>query len=154
MPAFVPRTLAQGLQRCPSMSSDKPTAVIVDDDREYREAVGDLLREEGYPAVTAGTLDEARAAIRAAKRSVVLLDLELVGERGDELLEEFLGRVSAPPTIVVSGEIDGKERARRYGRRFVSKPSLRRLLDEVAYASTRANDNAVSARASLRPSHT
>ena len=109
--------------------------MIVDDDREYREAVGDLLRDEGYRAVTVGTLDEARNAIRLARPAVLLLDLELLGERGDDLLEELDGRKSAPATIVVSGEIDGRRRARRYGRAFVAKPAIHDLLAQVAAAA-------------------
>ena len=117
------------------MNAKARTAVIVDDDREYREAVSELLRDEGYRAVTAGTLDEARDAIRVARPHVVLLDLELVGERGDDLLDELDGRASAPATVVVSGEIDGRRRARRYGRPFVAKPAIADLLEKVEAAA-------------------
>jgi two-component system OmpR family response regulator len=56
--------------------------LIVEDDREVREAVADYLASHGYACAQAGDGKAMRAALAEAMPDVVLLDLRLPGEDG------------------------------------------------------------------------
>jgi two-component system phosphate regulon response regulator OmpR len=56
--------------------------LIVDDDRDVRESMGEYLQGHGYEVALAADGTEMRAALAAAAPDVVLLDLKLPGEDG------------------------------------------------------------------------
>lgn len=56
--------------------------LIVDDDRDVRESMGEYLSGHGYEVVLAENGEALRRAFAAAKPDVVLLDLNLPGEDG------------------------------------------------------------------------
>jgi len=56
--------------------------LIVEDDREIREAVADYLASHGYKCAQAGDGKAMRAALAEAAPDLVLLDLRLPGEDG------------------------------------------------------------------------
>ena len=56
--------------------------LIVDDDRDVRESMGEYLQGHGYEVALAADGTEMRAALVAAAPDVVLLDLKLPGEDG------------------------------------------------------------------------
>jgi two-component system phosphate regulon response regulator OmpR len=56
--------------------------LIVEDDREVREAVADYLDSHGFSCVQAGDGKAMRAALAEAVPDLVLLDLRLPGEDG------------------------------------------------------------------------
>jgi DNA-binding NtrC family response regulator len=55
----------------------QPTALIVDDDANFRESLELLVRREDFATRTAGSLAEARAKLAASPADVLLLDLTL-----------------------------------------------------------------------------
>lgn len=116
------------------MSRDnRREALVVEDDPTMRETLKDVLHEEGYAATGVGTVDDARRHLTTGARPhVVLLDLELDGAPGDVLLDELSRRSTAPPTVVVSGDVEARDIARRFGVACVTKPSgITRLTDEI-----------------------
>jgi DNA-binding response OmpR family regulator len=79
--------------------------LLVDDDRDIREAVIDLLQEAGYQA--RGVADGAAALelLRTNKPSLMLTDFKLEDMDGRELrrrVRELLG-ASAPPFALLTG---------------------------------------------------
>jgi CheY-like chemotaxis protein len=78
--------------------------LVVDDDEAIRDVVAEVLREEGYEVECAENGEQALAAMRAARPSVVLLDLMMPVMSGWELLEHVQAdRDLAPiPIVVVS----------------------------------------------------
>jgi len=56
--------------------------LIVEDDREIREAVADYLDGHGYACAQAGDGKAMRAALAESVPDLVLLDLRLPGEDG------------------------------------------------------------------------
>jgi DNA-binding response OmpR family regulator len=56
--------------------------LVVDDDPEVRDTIGDYLGTHGYEVALAGNGTQMRAAIAASAPHVVLLDLNLPGEDG------------------------------------------------------------------------
>jgi two-component system phosphate regulon response regulator OmpR len=56
--------------------------LIVDDDRDVRESMGEYLQGHGYEVALAADGTQMRAALAVAAPDVVLLDLKLPGEDG------------------------------------------------------------------------
>jgi CheY-like chemotaxis protein len=80
------------------------TILVVDDERDIRDAISELLEDEGYEVEEAGDGAEALNKARVCHPAVVLLDLMMPGmngwefrarQRGDPELKEI-------PVIVVS----------------------------------------------------
>jgi CheY-like chemotaxis protein len=91
------------------------SVLVVDDENDIREAVAELLAEEGYQVLGAGDGAEALRKARAFHPSVVLLDLMMPGMNGWEFCAERkrdpeLERI---PVIVLSalGRVPGIDAA-------------------------------------------
>ena len=86
--------------------------LVVEDDQSLRLLYRVNLELEQFNVREAATIDAARTAVDEGRPDVVLLDMHLEGQAGDELLEEL--RALGIPVVVVtcSGEIDQyRERA-------------------------------------------
>ena len=57
--------------------------LIVDDERDIRELVADILGDEGFKTRTAANADEALAAINAEEPALMILDIWLKDSRMD-----------------------------------------------------------------------
>ncbi|MDE1896049.1 MAG: sigma-54-dependent Fis family transcriptional regulator, partial [Rhodospirillales bacterium] len=79
--------------------------LIVDDEPDIRLLVEAILKDEGYEARSAGSSDEALAAYRARRPSLVLLDVWLQGSKldGIGILDVLHQEVPRVPVIMVSG---------------------------------------------------
>jgi CheY-like chemotaxis protein len=70
--------------------------LLVDDDEDLRDSIGDLLRQKGYVVETAEDGSAALATLaRTAAPCIVLLDLVMPGMDG----WKFLAVVQADPTM-------------------------------------------------------
>jgi CheY-like chemotaxis protein len=87
--------------------------LVVDDDVDIRESIGEVLEESGYSVALAANGREALAALEAAPPSAVLLDLMMPVMDGWELMDELRrsGRHAALPVIVVSADANVKDKA-------------------------------------------
>jgi two-component system nitrogen regulation response regulator NtrX len=79
--------------------------LIVDDEPDIRMLIDGILRDEGYDVRGAGNADEAIAAFRARRPSLVILDVWLQGSRLDGLglLEAFHSEEPQVPAVMISG---------------------------------------------------
>lgn len=68
-----------------------PSVLVVDDDTEMRALVLEVLRNEGYEAVEARNGAEAVQAFRGRKFDLILMDKNLPGPSGLDLLPGLLG---------------------------------------------------------------
>lgn len=107
------------------------SVLVVDDERDIREAVSEVLADEGYEVLGAGDGAEALSKLRAFHPSVVLLDLMMPGMNGWEFREaqRHDPEVSKIPVIVLSalGRAAGIDAAG-----FIQKPfGLDELLTAV-----------------------
>jgi DNA-binding response OmpR family regulator len=66
--------------------------LVVEDDRNLRDALAETLEDEGHDVRRAATLAEARAALKDASPDVLVLDLMLP----DETARPCAPRSSAP----------------------------------------------------------
>ncbi len=67
-----------------------PSVLVVDDDAEMRALLSDVLRNEGYEAGEAKDGAEAVLALRAREFDVILMDKNMPGPSGLDLLPGFL----------------------------------------------------------------
>lgn len=111
--------------------------LIVEDEREIRDGLLEVLRSEGYEATAAESLADARRELPRASFDLVLLDLRLPDGSGLDLLAE-LREPGAPSVIVVTAfpEVQTAVRALKLGAYdYVNKPFD---LDEILLAVSRA----------------
>ena len=78
------------------MNDATPRALIVDDDRSFQHGLAEVVEREGFKALTAGDLAEARAELAQGLPDAVLIDLNLPDGSGMELLDEFVWEPGLP----------------------------------------------------------
>lgn len=107
------------------------SVLVVDDESDIRDAVAEVLADEGYVVHGAGDGAEALRKARAVRPSVVLLDLMMPGMNGWEFRAAQKGDpdIQHIPVIVLSalGRVSGMDAAD-----YIQKPfDLERLLSAV-----------------------
>src|SRR5262249_20555807 len=114
--------------------------LLVEDDRDCREVLQELLEQEGYSVVSTASAEEARAALADLRPAMVLLDLRLSEDDGRSVLRHLRGlpALAETPVYIISGASEvaalstGTGLERIAG--FFEKPlQLRKLLDTVAW---------------------
>ena len=113
--------------------------LIVDDERDIRELLKEILEDEGYEVSVAENGESARLARRARRPDLVLLDIWMPDVDGISLLKEWSDeRGPATPVIMMSGHgtVETAVEATRLGAYdFIEKPlSMARLLVTIARA--------------------
>ena len=88
----------------------KARVLIIDDECEFATTLTERLRLRGYEARGAFTADEAIAAVGKVAPDVVLLDLNLPGVRGVELLMTLRRLLPHGEIILLSGHLDLAEK--------------------------------------------
>ena len=105
--------------------SRRPRILIVDDDPLIQDSLVRLIKAQDYEAVAAGNGRQALDAVDRMQFDVILLDLNMPGIGGVDVLAELSKRGVATPVIVVSGDnaIDSAVIALRQGAAdFIRKP--------------------------------
>jgi DNA-binding response OmpR family regulator len=91
------------------------SVLVVDDETDIREAVAELLADEGYQVLDAADGEEALRKARAFHPDVVLLDLMMPGMNGWEFCAQRKGdpELASIPVIVLSalGRVQGIDAA-------------------------------------------
>jgi len=128
----------------------RPLLLLVDDDAAFRTVMAAELSRSGYDVRTAASGEEALAVCAQAEPQVILLDLQMPGISGLEVLKSLRDR-HAPGEVVMltgHGSIDTAIEAIRIGAfDYVSKPCP---LDELEIRIQRALERrALKDRASL-----
>ena len=84
----------------------KARVLLVDDEREFAATLTERLSLRGYEASAAFTAEEAINAVAASTPDVILLDLNLPGVRGVELLMTLRQLLPHGEIILLSGHLD------------------------------------------------
>lgn len=112
------------------------TALIVEDEERTRFALAEFLERLGYATTTAASFGEAKAELRRARHSVVLLDMYLPQGSGIDLLLEM--QSPRPDVILMSGDESVQRAVEQMSLKtvhFLCKPielpRLARLLESV-----------------------
>jgi DNA-binding response OmpR family regulator len=123
--------------------------LIVEDDESLRRIVSRHLRAQGYEVDEASSAEAAATALEGGLRpGVVLLDLNLPGATGWDLLRQpALAAAGSPPVVITSATTVSPRRLAEFGcAGYLPKPfpletlvaTLERLLHpEIARRSTR-----------------
>jgi len=84
----------------------KPIILVVDDDLPILALMRSLLREFGFEAVTAESGRQALDEVRARHPSAVLIDRNMPGMTGDELIRTLRKEPGLDhlPILVISGQ--------------------------------------------------
>jgi len=114
------------------------TILLVDDDKEFCESIGELLRDEGYDTLLAGSAPKALEHASRHKLSLCLLDVALPGVDGIQLLRYFRSRhvFRLMPVVLLTAGIskDAVRQALQLGVKDIllkSRFSTQELLDRV-----------------------
>ena len=115
--------------------------LVVDDDDEIREALADVLTDEGYEVVGARDGQQALQFVRAGRRpNAILLDLWMPVMDGWQLRHELLSdsKLSDIPVIVLTAVRDQRAQGLMVADILTKPVQLERLLGALA-ATTRGS---------------
>jgi FixJ family two-component response regulator len=122
-------------------TQDVPTVFIVDDDRDVRESLQELLESVGLHSQSFGTAKEFLSSPRSDGPSCLILDVRLPGISGLDLQSELKrGKVGIPIIFLTAhADIPMSVKAMKSGAvEFLTKPFRHQdLLDAVQRSLTR-----------------
>jgi FixJ family two-component response regulator len=122
-------------------TQDGPTIFIVDDDRDVRESLQELLESVGLHSKSFGTAQEFLSNARSDGPSCLILDVRLPGISGLDLQHELKrGKVSIPIIFLTAhADVPMSVKAMKSGAvEFLTKPFRQQdLLDAVQRSLTR-----------------
>ncbi|MDO9547678.1 MAG: response regulator [Candidatus Marinimicrobia bacterium] len=99
--------------------------LIVDDEHDIVELLGDLLLQKGYNVAKAFSQAEARSQINAFKPSIMLLDIKLPDGDGIDFLKEIKPKYPNLDIIMITGLADKEialEALRNDAADYITKP--------------------------------
>jgi len=119
------------------------TVLIVDDEENARQNIGEFLSGKGYDVVGVANLAEARESLNKGNGDIILLDVQLPDGYGPSLIYETEQLPVRPPVIIITayGDIEMAVEAMKNGAHdFLSKPveftrlekSLQRACESVS----------------------
>ena len=115
-----------------------PVALIVDDETKALSAMTELVEKEGFSAMSAASIKEARERLAQTRPDVVLVDLMLPDGSGLDLVQE-MEPAKRPEVILITGfaSVDSAVAALRHGvLDYLTKPvDVRRLKTVLANVS-------------------
>lgn len=120
--------------------------LIVDDDAEMRALLADVLQQEGYEVAEAKDGAEAVLALRAKRFDVILMDKNMPGPSGLDLLPGFRRVCPQSPIIMMTafGDVPSYMEAMEKGAlEFLFKPFR---MEEMKAAIAKALEPAAEAR--------
>ena len=85
------------------MRFEQRQLLIIDDDENYREVLARSLSRKGFVAAIAANVAEGLAACRAHDPEYILLDLNLAGQSGLNLIQPLLDIVPAVRIVILTG---------------------------------------------------
>ncbi|MBN2874837.1 MAG: sigma-54-dependent Fis family transcriptional regulator [Spirochaetales bacterium] len=116
----------------------KFTILVVDDEKNIREGLGEFLRLEGYDVVLAVDGKDGVQRLDRDEVDLVITDLKMPGLLGSELLKHITSHYPSIPVIVLTGHgtvEDAVDAMRNGAYDFITKPVN---LDHLAMLARRA----------------
>lgn len=112
-----------------------PRILVVDDDREFRRSLAKIFRKAGFDIQVAANGNQAAALLNKASFDLLVLDLEIPGKSGLELLREVKLKASSTVVIIVTahGEVNRRDETLAAGAAaYLDKPVKRHTILEAA----------------------
>ncbi|MFN7973301.1 MAG: response regulator [Acidobacteriota bacterium] len=115
--------------------SDRRPVLLVEDDSDIREMIGDILEHKGYNVMTASSGQEALDRLATPLLpGLILLDLMMPGMSGVEFRKAQTQdpRIAPIPVVVLSGDAGIERKSDALGvAGYVKKPIELRLLIDI-----------------------
>lgn len=122
--------------------------LIVDDEQSVRYSFKKLLGTSNYELIEASSAETALAAFNREKPNLVILDIEMPGKDGIQVLKELKEISPSTPVIIITayGSGDRVIKAMKYGAyEYVEKPfdipRLISIIDEALKATQISSEN-------------
>jgi CheY-like chemotaxis protein len=98
--------------------------LVVDDDPALRQFVADALDSEGFRTVRASNGEAALAAVEVSRPDLILLDVNMPGIDGWDVLRRLRAKAGPhQPIVVMTGQYAGQEQALSSGAQgYLAKP--------------------------------
>ncbi|HGY55762.1 MAG TPA: response regulator [Caldithrix abyssi] len=115
---------------------DRPTVLVVDNERSVRQALRFELEDEGFRVIYATDFNEALSALRAFDFDIVITDVYLNKGDGIQLINKVKSKRTRIPFILISAfpDSDLARRARHlFKDRFYEKPFFMPALKQKVY---------------------
>ena len=107
------RDAAPDAERPLERRAKRPLVLVVDDDDDIADSIGDVLRGGGYDVEQVGDGHAALAAVARARPALVLLDWRLPNEpAGSALVRKLRDAVGHVPVVVLSADPQSLHEAR------------------------------------------
>ena len=103
----------------------RPSVLVIDDDPDMRQVLRDFLQRSGYRVVEAANGQEGIAAAESEPIDAVILDKEMPGMSGLDVVSFFRRHSPRLPIIFITafgGRDDEDESRRRGAWRYIEKP--------------------------------
>ncbi len=119
-----------------------PRLLIVDDERDIRHLYAAELEDEGYQVASAGSGTEAAEMLQSQQFDLVVLDIQMKGESGLQLLQKIVKERTDLPVILCTAFSCYKEDFSSWlADAYVVKSSdLTELKEEIARALKKKQD--------------
>ena len=106
------------------MSGRALRALVADDDDKVREMVGEFLKHEGYDVTVARDGTQALSSFDPSAFDVVVLDIQMPGMSGLDVLRQIRERDTRVPVVMMTGHGGDAEKrvAQQAGAAFLRKP--------------------------------
>jgi DNA-binding NtrC family response regulator len=136
------------------LTDTQGTVLVIDDDQDMRWAIRTILAETGLEVAEASAGEGGLELAARCAPDAVLLDIQMPGIDGEEVLRRLRHQQKDLPVIMVTayGTIPGAVEAIRSGAfEYITKPFRNeRLLDVVRRAVSRHQAGATAATAQVR----
>jgi len=108
-----PRDGEGGADRSLETGAKRPLVLVVDDDEDIADSIGDVLRGGGYDVEQVGDGHAALEVAGRAKPALVLLDWRLPNEpAGSALVRKLRDAIGHVPVVVLSADPQSLQEAR------------------------------------------
>lgn len=84
------------------MTDARPSIIVVDDDRQIRELLGQVLDQYGFATRLVGDGRELQQALAQAPADLIVLDLMLPGDDGLSICRELRSRCNTPVIMLTA----------------------------------------------------
>jgi two-component system nitrogen regulation response regulator GlnG len=118
--------------------SARTRILIVEDQEEIAEILGEIVQSLGHDVVFAPTLAQAVAKVKSDAPDAVLLDVVLPDARDTQGIDALRAAGPATPIIMVTANVDedlGRELLKRGAFDYIMKPFDRNQLDRALTAA-------------------
>ena len=99
------------MKRTATSLEERPTAYVVDDDDAVRDSIRMLLESQGFTVCTYASGWSFLREARANRNSCLVVDVNMPGMNGLELLDQLRRDGIMVPVIVVTGRFDTRIQA-------------------------------------------